>query len=181
MQGQGPLQIPPHNEPLADVLLLKPRADRYRHNLPQPADVPLVVEIAHSSLARDRDVKIPIYGREGIPEAWLVDVQRRVVAVFRHPPARRAMARPSSCPKPLSHPRACRTWRSGAKSCWVSSTPTVRGRSAARAISRQVSLGPCAAIRWLWSTFSWRIPTRHYRTKSLPGWRGDQPRKSPTI
>ncbi|MGA8054949.1 MAG: Uma2 family endonuclease [Burkholderiales bacterium] len=85
VRGQGPLQIPPYNEPLPDVLLLKPRADRYRDSLPQPADVLLIVEIAHSSLGRDRDVKIPIYAREGIPEAWLVDVQRRVVTVYRGP------------------------------------------------------------------------------------------------
>ena len=47
VRGQGPLQIPPYNEPLPDVLLLKPRADRYRDSLPQSL----------SNLILDDDVK----------------------------------------------------------------------------------------------------------------------------
>lgn len=82
---QNPLQIPDYNEPLPDLTLLKPRADSYRDTLPQPSDVLLVLEVADSSVSRDRDVKIPIYGRRNIPETWLVDVQRRVIAVYRQP------------------------------------------------------------------------------------------------
>jgi Uma2 family endonuclease len=85
VRAQGPLQIPLHNEPLPDVLLLKPRADRYRNAWPQPQDVRLIIEVADSTVARDRDVKIPIYGRHGIPEAWLVDVQRQVITVYQQP------------------------------------------------------------------------------------------------
>jgi Uma2 family endonuclease len=85
VQPQGPLQIPLHNEPVPDVLLLKPRPDRYRDALPQPADVLLVAEVSDSSLGRDRDVKIPLYGRQGIPEAWLIDVQHETITVYRKP------------------------------------------------------------------------------------------------
>ncbi|MBI4754201.1 MAG: Uma2 family endonuclease [Betaproteobacteria bacterium] len=91
---QGPLEVSPNNEPAPDLLLLKPRPDRYRDALPQASDALLVVEVADSSLARDRDVKIPLYARHAIPEAWLVDVQSRCLTVFRDPrPAgyRRAM------------------------------------------------------------------------------------------
>lgn len=84
---QNPVQIPDYNEPVPDLALLKPRADSYRNALPQPPDVVLVVEVADSSISRDRDVKIPIYGSSGIPEAWLVDVQRRVITVYRQPSA----------------------------------------------------------------------------------------------
>jgi len=34
----------------------------------------LVIELADTSLAYDRDVKVPLYTRAGIPEAWLFDV-----------------------------------------------------------------------------------------------------------
>ena len=84
---QSPIQLPDYNEPLPDLTLLKPRADSYRDTLPQASDVLLVVEVADPSAIRDRDVKIPIYGRCSIPEAWLVDIQRRVVAVYRQPGA----------------------------------------------------------------------------------------------
>jgi Uma2 family endonuclease len=85
VRGQGPLQISLHNEPLPDVLLLKPRADRYRHALPLPEDVLLAIEVADSTITRDRDLKIPIYGRHSIPEAWLIDLQRQVVTVYQQP------------------------------------------------------------------------------------------------
>jgi Uma2 family endonuclease len=85
VRSRGPLQIPLHNEPLPDVFLLKPRADRYRHALPLPEDVLLAIEVADSTVARDRDLKVPIYGRHGIPEAWLIDVQRQVLTVYQQP------------------------------------------------------------------------------------------------
>lgn len=85
VRTQGPLQVPPHNEPLPDLLLLKPRPDRYRDALPRPADVLLVVEVSDSTLDRDRDVKIPLYGRQGISEAWLVNVHQKTVSIYRQP------------------------------------------------------------------------------------------------
>jgi Uma2 family endonuclease len=30
-------------------------------------------------------MKIPIYGRHSIPEAWLMDLQRRVVTIYQQP------------------------------------------------------------------------------------------------
>jgi hypothetical protein len=50
VRAQGPIAIPPHNEPLPDVALLRPRAQ----------DVLFVIEVADATLARDRDLKIPI-------------------------------------------------------------------------------------------------------------------------
>jgi Uma2 family endonuclease len=80
---QNPIRIADYNEPVPDLALLKPRADSYRDALPEPADVLLVIEVADSSIGRDRDVKIPLYARSRIPEAWLVDVQRGVVTTYR--------------------------------------------------------------------------------------------------
>jgi Uma2 family endonuclease len=82
---QNPLQIPPYTEPQPDIVLLRPRADGYYGSLPQPSDVLLLVEVADSRLEWDRDVKIPIYGRHGVIESWLVDLQHRTVTVFRDP------------------------------------------------------------------------------------------------
>jgi Uma2 family endonuclease len=82
---QNPLQIPPFSEPQPDIVLLRPRADAYYGALPQPSDVLLVIEVADTSLEWDRDVKIPMYGRHGVAESWLVDLQHRTVTVCRDP------------------------------------------------------------------------------------------------
>ena len=82
---QNPIQLPPRNEPLPDITLLRPRPDDYTTGLPGPSDVLLVVEISDTTLAYDRDAKMPIYARHGIPEAWVIDVNAKQVMVFLDP------------------------------------------------------------------------------------------------
>jgi Uma2 family endonuclease len=45
----------------------------------------LVIEVADTSVAVDRDVTFPIYARAGVPEAWLLDVATERLEVYRHP------------------------------------------------------------------------------------------------
>lgn len=73
------------SEPQPDVALLQYREDWYRAQLPGPEDVLLVVEVADSSLAYDRDVKIPLYAEAGIREAWLVAFPSDSVFSYRDP------------------------------------------------------------------------------------------------
>lgn len=70
-----------------DFALLKPRPaeDSYKHRHPDPADVALLIEVAASSLAKDRDVKLPVYAKAGVPEVWLVDIESESVQVCREP------------------------------------------------------------------------------------------------
>jgi Uma2 family endonuclease len=84
---QDPIAIPPESETQPDVALLRPRADFYAGGHPQAADVWLVVEVADASLPVDRGVKLPLYARAGLREAWLVDLAGEVVEVFRRPGA----------------------------------------------------------------------------------------------
>lgn len=82
---QGPVRLPPRSEPQPDLALLRPPAGRYRAALPGPADLFLLVEVSDSTLARDRDVKAPLYAAHGIPEYWLVDLDARKVLIHREP------------------------------------------------------------------------------------------------
>jgi Uma2 family endonuclease len=82
---QNPIVIPDFSEPQPDLALLAPRRDGYRDALPLPSEVKLVIEVADSTLRWDRDVKIALYGRHGIAEAWLVEIPRRLVTVYRDP------------------------------------------------------------------------------------------------
>ncbi len=84
---QNPIRIGEHSEPQPDIALLKPRPDFYFSQLPGHEDVLLLVEVAETSVSYDRDLKIPLYSRAGIPEVWLVDLEGRTVTVFTDPAA----------------------------------------------------------------------------------------------
>lgn len=82
---QDPIRVGNRSEPQPDLTLLRPRADDYAGGHPGPEDVLLVVEVADTSQAYDRDVKIPFYASAGIPEAWLADIAEKAFEVHRKP------------------------------------------------------------------------------------------------
>lgn len=81
---QGPVLLSPRSEPQPDVALLAWRQDFYPR-APGPADIILAIEVADSSLLTDRRVKVPLYGRSGVRETWLVDLVANRVEVYREP------------------------------------------------------------------------------------------------
>ena len=82
---QNPIRLSEHSEPQPDFAVLRPRADFYRTAHPQPHDVLLVVEVADTSVRYDREVKIPLYARHGIPEVWLLDLHSTQIEIYRQP------------------------------------------------------------------------------------------------
>ena len=85
LSPQNPLQIPGRASlPQPDLALIRPRKD-LAANPPAAGDVLLVIEVADSSLSRDRTAKIPLYAEAGIPEAWLVDLSSNTIFVHRRP------------------------------------------------------------------------------------------------
>ena len=52
---------------------------------PRPEDVPLLIEIAASSLAYDRGIKARLYARHGIREFWVIDADTRITLVHTGP------------------------------------------------------------------------------------------------
>lgn len=84
---QDPIRLDNHTEPQPDIALLCPKGDFYRTAHPRPGDILLVIEVADTTLRYDRDVKLPLYARAGIPEAWLVDLQGLRLTLYRNPGA----------------------------------------------------------------------------------------------
>jgi Uma2 family endonuclease len=82
---QDPVRMGGDSEPQPDLTLLRLRQDFYAGQHPGPEDVFLAVEVACSSLAVDRRVKVPLYGRHGIPEAWIVNLDEGRLEVCRDP------------------------------------------------------------------------------------------------
>ena len=74
-------------EPQPDMVLLRPRADFYSRSHPEAQDVYLVIEVADTSVEKDREVKFPVYARAGILEAWRLDVYTGHVEIHRQPTA----------------------------------------------------------------------------------------------
>jgi Uma2 family endonuclease len=69
---QCPIRLSNDSEPEPDFLVV--RMDYDQSSLPTPSDALLVIEVSDSSLAFDRHVKLPLYARAGIPEAWLFNL-----------------------------------------------------------------------------------------------------------
>ena len=82
---QNPIQLGERSELYPDVAVLAPRSHEYRTELPGPADVLLLIEVADTTADADRTVKIPRYSHAGIVEVWLVDLNSDVVHVHSDP------------------------------------------------------------------------------------------------
>jgi Uma2 family endonuclease len=82
---QAPISIDDFSEPQPDVALLKPRTDFYSDSHPTPADVLVIIEVSDTSVEYDRRVKLPLYARAGIPEAWLVILPKDLIEVHGEP------------------------------------------------------------------------------------------------
>ncbi len=85
---QDPITLEDGSEPEPDIALLYPREHFYVTRHPGPHDVFLVIEVADSSLTYDQEVKLLLYARAGIAEAWLVDLGHDEIVVYRDPSPR---------------------------------------------------------------------------------------------
>jgi Uma2 family endonuclease len=82
---QDPVRLNDHSEPEPDVMLLKPAADDYTSRHPQPEDVFLLIEVSDTTLEYDRGEKLPAYGRAGVAEVWIVNLNEATIEVYREP------------------------------------------------------------------------------------------------
>jgi Uma2 family endonuclease len=82
---QNPVWLDEHSEPQPDLVLAKPMAGVYRQRHPRAEEVYLLIEIADTSLETDQTDKLPAYGRAGIAEVWIVNLNELTVEVYREP------------------------------------------------------------------------------------------------
>lgn len=85
---QNPVQLNDQTEPEPDVALLKHREDFYAKAHPVPADVLLVIEVADSSLEKDRTIKLEGYAQAGIAEYWIINLVEGQVEIYTQPQER---------------------------------------------------------------------------------------------
>jgi Uma2 family endonuclease len=80
VQVQGPLVVSDVSEPEPDVALVT-RGLRSEH----ATRAFLVIEVADSSLRRDREIKARLYASIGVPEYWIVNLTDGTIEVSTEP------------------------------------------------------------------------------------------------
>ena len=81
---QNPLVLGEHGEHYPDLVLYRKGV---RGRVPEAGDALVVVEVADTSVSYDRNVKLPLYARAGVAEAWLVDLRAGAIEVHSAPRA----------------------------------------------------------------------------------------------
>ena len=83
VRTHAPVALDDMSEPEPDLAVVKGRPRDYRRE--HPAKPVLLVEVADSSLAKDRLRKSGLYARAGIADYWIVNAIDVVVEVYRQP------------------------------------------------------------------------------------------------
>ncbi|MBI4612325.1 MAG: Uma2 family endonuclease [Planctomycetes bacterium] len=93
------------SEPEPDLAVVRGPARGYLSRHPSAEDTALVIEVADSSLARDRGTKLRVYAGARIETYWIVNLVARQVEVHREPSGGE--------PEPIF--RSCRVYSVGEK------------------------------------------------------------------
>jgi Uma2 family endonuclease len=80
---QLPLTLPDRSEPIPDLAVVRAADTESKEHHPRTALV--VIEVADTTLHKDRLLKAVLYARAGIPEYWIVNVNENCVEVYRGP------------------------------------------------------------------------------------------------
>ena len=77
-----PVRIPTRaSEPEPDLVVVKGTFRDYEERHPEPPQAPFVVEVASTSLSKDREM-IHVYGAGGVATYWIVNLIDRQVEVY---------------------------------------------------------------------------------------------------
>lgn len=68
-------------EPDFVVAIRKP----YNQSKPSPKDIHFIIEVANTSLERDRTIKLSLYAEAGLAEYWIINLLHRQIEVHLQP------------------------------------------------------------------------------------------------
>jgi len=81
VRAQQPLAALEFSEPEPDLAIVPLRDYATEH----PTEAYLIIEVADSSLTKDRGRKLCLYARCGVPEYWVVNLPERRIEVYTQP------------------------------------------------------------------------------------------------
>ena len=79
------LILPDDGVPIPDLVIARGSTNDYRDRYAEAADTLCVIEVADTTLAKDRNEKLPLYARDGVPMYVIVAIPEDVVQVYRQP------------------------------------------------------------------------------------------------
>ena len=82
VRKEEPVRISGFDEPEPDLAVVRGGEDDYAQRHPLPDDIALIVEVAESSLTRDRGEKADVYARAGIAVYWIINLVDRQIEAF---------------------------------------------------------------------------------------------------
>jgi hypothetical protein len=88
---QSAVQLPT-SQPEPDLAIVRGPEEVYFQRHPLPRDVELLIEVADTTLDRDRTLKGPLYARSRIAVYWIVNLNDSIVEVYTRPRAGRTPA-----------------------------------------------------------------------------------------
>lgn len=80
---QGSFRLSGFTEPQPDIVVLRPREDFYWSRAATSDDTLLVIEVSDTTFTYDRNVKLPLYARYGVPEYWIIEIEHARLHFFR--------------------------------------------------------------------------------------------------
>ena len=80
---QLPVALDDESEPEPDVAVVVGSAREYWDA--HPSRPVLVVEVADSSIALDREHKASLYARARVPECWILSIEEGILEIYRQP------------------------------------------------------------------------------------------------
>lgn len=84
VDGQEPITLE-DSEPEPDVVVIRGDTRDYLDRHPSASDVAFIVEIADTTLERDRTFKKRLYARAGIPIYWILNLTEQQLEVYTNP------------------------------------------------------------------------------------------------
>ncbi|HEY2037511.1 MAG TPA: Uma2 family endonuclease [Steroidobacteraceae bacterium] len=85
LRVQGALRMSNRTELMPDLSLLRLPSEQYRARQASASDALLVIEVSDTTVRKDTRVKVPLYARHGVPEVWIVDLQKKCFRFYRSP------------------------------------------------------------------------------------------------
>lgn len=81
VRTQSPVAASDFSEPEPDIAVV-PRGRYFRDH---PAEALWILEVADSTLAKDRGMKANLYAEMSVPEYWVIDAEGSAIEVFTRP------------------------------------------------------------------------------------------------
>lgn len=82
---EDPIVLGNLSEPEPDYYISKLLPLTLANAKPRSPDIYLVIEVADSSLDKDRKEKLPIYAHASLPEYWIINLPERHIEVYTQP------------------------------------------------------------------------------------------------